>query len=258
MTHPGISGQRSPASGVQRRPPRVVVIVPAAGAGRRMGRGVDKLGLRVGGVPLLAHTLRRLTASPFVGGVVVVARPGREQAVRRQCRAWNIPRILDVVAGGATRTASVWRGLQAVPARTNLVLVHDGARPFPSAGLIARVVRDARRYGAAIAALPVTATVKEANGAHIVHRTVPRETLWLAQTPQGFRLQRLRRAYQRLVGRAASADAAVRRLALPDDAAVVERAGGRVRLVAGEPENIKVTVPSDLLLAEALWRARRR
>ncbi len=220
-----------------------------------MGRqGAGKLRLRIGGVPLLVHTLRRLTASPLVHGVVIVGRPGHEALLRGLCRAWRVPRVLAVVAGGATRAASVWRGLQAVPQATSIVLVHDGARPFPSQALIAKVIHETRRHGAAIAALPVTSTVKEANGAHLVRRTVPRDTLWLAQTPQGFRAERLRRAYQRIIGRGASADAALRRLALSDDASVVERSGGRVRLVPGEATNIKVTVPADLVIAQTLCR----
>lgn len=232
----------------------VVAIVPAAGQGRRMGRGgTGKLQQRIAGVPLLVHTLRRLTASPLIGGVVVVARPGAEAGLRRLCRRWRIKRLLDVVAGGPTRAASVWHGLQAVPPSAQVVLVHDGARPFPSLSLIARVIADARRHGAAIAAVPVAATVKEANGARLVRRTVPRERLWLAQTPQGFRAARLRRAYQQLVGRA-SGEAALRRLALPDDASVVERAGYRVRLVPGDSQNIKITVPSDVAIAEAIVR----
>ena len=218
-----------------------------------MGRsGAGKLQARIGGVPLLAHTLRRLTDSPLIHGVIVVARPGTEAAVDRFCRAWRIPRVLGVVGGGATRAASVWRGLQAVPLTTRVVLVHDGARPFPSRRLIAAVIRNARRYGAAVAAVPVTSTVKEVNGTRAVQRTVPREHLWLAQTPQGFRAERLRRAYQRLGERSAW-----RRLHLPDDASIVERAGYGVHLVPGDPQNIKVTVPSDLIIAEALWRRER-
>ena len=235
-----------------------------------MGRRAGKLRTRIGGVPLLIHALRRLTSSPFVGGVVIAARPGQEAAVRRLCRAWRVPRVLAVVPGGSTRAASVWQGLRAVPPSADVVLIHDGARPFPSAQLIAGVARSARRHGAAIAAVPVTATVKEAclpreiaagrqaNGARIVHRTVARERLWLAQTPQGFRTAALRRAYQRLIGRAASADGALRRLQLPDDASVVEQMGARVHLVPGEPENLKVTTPSDVTMAEAVWHSHHR
>ncbi len=234
----------------------VVAVVVAAGQGRRMGRHRGKLHLRIGGIPLLVHALRRLTALPLIGGIVVVARSGGEADIVRLCRAWRIPRVLAVVRGGSTRAASVWCGLQTVPASADVVLIHDGARPFPSSRLIADVARAARRYGAAIAAVPVTATVKEADDARAVRRTVPRERLWLAQTPQGFRTATLRRAYQRVIGRSASADAALRRLDVPDDASIVERAGGRVRLVRGETTNIKVTVPADLLMAIALCRLR--
>ena len=222
-----------------------------------MGLRRGKLYLRIGGVPLLVHALRHLLAVPRVGGVVVVARPGGEVAMRRLCRAWRVPRVLGIVRGGSTRASSVWCGLQAVPASADVVLVHDGARPFPSTTLITRVLRTTQRHGAAIAALPVTATVKEADGALVVRRTLPRQRLWLAQTPQGFRTATLRRAYQRLIGRSASADAVLRRLPLPDDASIVERAGGRVRVVPGEATNIKVTMPADLMIAQAMWQSRR-
>lgn len=154
-------------------------------------------------------------------------------------------KLRGAVAGGPRRGDSVARGLVKVE-HDGLVLVHDAARAFVSRTVIARVVRAARRHGAAVPALPVADTLKRAGARGRPLRTVTRQGLWAAQTPQGFRAPLLRRAYRRAAGSTAS-----------DDAALVERLGRRVVLVPGSPLNFKVTRPEDLDLARALaWRRR--
>ena len=154
-------------------------------------------------------------------------------------------KLRGAVAGGAQRADSVARGLRCV-GHDGVVLVHDAARPFVSSSLIRRVVRAARRHGAAVPAVPVADTLKRAATGRQVQGTVPGAGLWSAQTPQGFRAALLRRAYRR---RGAGAS---------DDAALVERLGRRVVLVAGSPLNFKVTLPGDLILARLLAGERTR
>jgi 2-C-methyl-D-erythritol 4-phosphate cytidylyltransferase len=171
----------------------------------------------------------------------VVAVPGEDVlAWRRRLRACR--KVRAVVAGGPERQESVARGLAAVPATAAWILVHDGVRPCITPALVRRVVDAARVHGAAVAALPVAETLKRgAEG--WVKETVPRDGLWAIQTPQGFRAALLREAHRR---------AAADRVVGTDDAALVERVGVPVRLVAGLPGNVKITRPEDLPLARRL------
>ena len=216
-----------------------VVILPAAGKGTRLGR--VKQYLELGGVPVLARAALQAEACPDVAAIVVAVPAGDEARVREMLAAHGVTKLHAVVAGGAERADSVRRALDAVPAGLALVAVHDAARPFASPGLFARVLGAAREHGAALAALPCTDTVKQADGTQVA-RTIDRRTLWLAQTPQAFRIPVLRDAYVR-AGAAAST--------FTDEASLVEAAGGRVELVAGEKENFKVTDADDLARARA-------
>lgn len=221
-------------------------IVVASGRSLRFGGDVPKLVVPWRGRPLVAWTLRALEACPEVDDVVLVASGEVASAAAGSAAA----KLVGVVPGGDTRQASVAAGLAALPARADLVLVHDGARPFVSPGLVARVVRAAREAGAAVPVLPVVDTLKrvaadESPARDTILETVPREALARAQTPQGFR---------RGVLEAAAAFAAETGLGATDDMAMVEalRAAGRLpagtRLVTvpGEASNVKVTTPADL------------
>lgn len=221
---------------------QVWAVIPAAGQGVRMGG--KKQGLLLAGRPLLRWTVDVFEASPVIGGVVVAV-PVEDLPVWRRTLA-DCRKVRAVVAGGASRQDSVGRGLAAVPADVGWVVVHDGVRPCVSSELVARVVGEARLSGAAIAALPVSETVKRGAG-EWVKETVDREGLWAVQTPQAFQAGFLREAHRR---------AATEGVTATDDAVLVERLGVAVRLVPGLPGNVKVTRPEDLLLAEALIRRR--
>jgi 2-C-methyl-D-erythritol 4-phosphate cytidylyltransferase len=212
-------------------------VVVAGGSGRRMG-GVAKQFLEVGGQPILRRALLPFVEHPDVHCVVVVL-PSDDAAAPPP---WLAELPVRVVAGGAERSDSVWNGLAALPPGIDLVLVHDGARPFVSRQVIDRVLY-AARDGAAIAAVPVADTIKEVDGSGAVIATPERARLWQAQTPQGFRRALLVRAHR-----------AAREAGIPatDDAVLVERLGTTVRVVEGAAENIKVTRPVDLVFAEAL------
>jgi 2-C-methyl-D-erythritol 4-phosphate cytidylyltransferase len=226
---------------------RVVAIIPAAGEGRRMGGTVEKQFLHLQGIPVLAHTLGVFDKSPKVDGVVLVVAPQQRQALKEHVLGpYPCRKLLGVVDGDSERQGSVARGLEAVPGDTELIVIHDGVRPLVSLDLLGAVLKAANDHGAALAAMPAGDTVKRAKK-EVVVETVERETIWLAQTPQAFQASILRLAYEK-----ASRD----KLMVTDDAALVERLGVSVHLVPGSPENIKVTTPTDLIIAEALLAQR--
>ncbi|HRY28772.1 MAG TPA: IspD/TarI family cytidylyltransferase, partial [Elusimicrobiota bacterium] len=202
------------------------------------------------GRPLLYWPLRSFEKSPSVKQVVLVVSAARLPWARRflrECRFWK---VTAVVAGGRERMDSVLRGFAAVPSSTDVVLFHDAARALVSPGVIERVARSARRTGAALAAWPVPDTVKlgraPRRGKVLVARTVPRRNLWLAQTPQGFTRAVAEKIFRRS------------RRNITDDVQWAERAGRSVEIVPGSPENLKVTLPEDFKLCEALLAARKR
>lgn len=220
---------------------RVAAIVPAAGLGRRFG-GRHKPYTRINGQPLLAYTLRALQRSRRVDTIVLVVHGQDIARAQALLTRYRITKARPPCVGGASRAASVACGLRAVPASAAWVLIHDGARPCVTPALVDRLIAAARRYGSAVAALPAHVTVKAADRTGRVQRTLDRRWLWFVQTPQVFRRQQLVQALQRR-GRLSR---------FPDDAAAMEAAGFRVRLVAGEPLNIKVTTREDLVLAKAI------
>ena len=219
---------------------RVAAIVPAAGSGSRMG-GVPKQLRLLGGAPVLIQTLRAFAGHPAVGALVVVVPAFDRDAFRWMMDEHGLEAV--VTAGGATRQESVRKGLDAVPEAADLALVHDAVRPFVTAAQITAVVAAARADGAAAPAVPVTDTLRRAEG-DAFGATVPREGLWRMQTPQAARLDWLRGAHA-----AAARDG----FTGTDDVELLQRAGRRVRLVEGDARNLKLTHPADWALAEALW-----
>ncbi len=221
---------------------RVAVIVAAGGRGVRVGGEVPKQFRRIGGRTVLEHAVLPFVRSERIGEVVVVLPPDAPGEPAAALRALDPE--LRIAAGGRRRQDSVAAGLVQVSAAAEIVLVHDGARPFCSAGLIARTIEAAAACGAAIPVLEASDTVKEVGpegNALLVRATLPRERVRLAQTPQAFRREVLAAAVA--LGRA-GADAT-------DEATLAERAGHPVRAVPGDPENIKITTPEDLARAAA-------
>ena len=215
----------------------------AAGQGTRLGAGVPKQYLPLGGVPMLLRAVRPFTTHPEVAHTVVVL-PAADAASPPPWLAAVLGGTLTVTAGGAERSDSVAAGLAALPAACTVVLVHDAARPFVEHALITTVAGVARRGEGAVPAIPVGDTLKEVapdSGGRIV-RTVPRAGLYRAQTPQGFPRRVLEQAHaQATHGGPAT-----------DDAQLVEQAGVPVRVVAGSARNFKITTEDDLLIAERL------
>ena len=215
---------------------RIGVVIPAAGEGRRMG-GRKKPFLSLRGEPILAHALRPFLAHPGVTAVRVALAP--EDAADGFPWLHRLDPRVAIVAGGATRAASVRAGLEAL-ADVDVVLVHDAARPLVTRAIIDRCVAAADAGQGAVAGWPASDTLKEVDEARRVRATPDRSRIWHAQTPQAFPAALLRRAYQAWDGREAT-----------DDATLVERAGGTVVMVEGSATNLKVTRPEDLAVAEA-------
>jgi 2-C-methyl-D-erythritol 4-phosphate cytidylyltransferase len=224
----------------------VAVVIPAGGSGARMGGRLPKQFLTIGGGSILSATVRCFVGHPLIDVVVVAAPAAHLARARRLLQPLSRRGRLSVVEGGAERQESVWRGLLAVPDRTEIVLVHDAVRPFVTRGLIDDVVRAAVETGAAVCARPIAETVKRVVEGH-VQETLDRRGLWAVQTPQGFRADLLREAHD-----TARRDGVVG----TDDAMLVERLGQPVRVVLGLGENIKITTPEDLRHARARRRPR--
>jgi 2-C-methyl-D-erythritol 4-phosphate cytidylyltransferase len=220
-----------------------VAIVVAAGRGSRMGGGQAKQFREISGIPIIIHTLSRFERCATIDEAVVVLPEDALDEFAALAKTHGLRKVARAVAGGETRAGSVWRGLQTFgETAVGVVAVHDGVRPFVTPDEIDRVVREAETSGAAILAAPAIETIKEAEGGNVL-RTLERKKLWQAQTPQCFRYELLRRAYE-----LALADG----LDATDDSALVERTGATVRIIEGGAHNIKITTPQDFALAEIL------
>lgn len=217
-------------------------IIVAAGESKRMG-GQDKLFISLGGKPLLARVLDAFDGCTVIEQIVVVLREKRMAEVRRMVLEHNWSKVIDCCIGGKRRQDSVMAGLEKL-GKYEWVVIHDGARPLVTTDLINRGLKEAEETGAAVAAVPVTDTIKVAGEDRIVQHTPSRESLWSVQTPQVFRTDIINDAYRRA------------REDVTDDASLVERAGYEVKLYWGSYDNIKVTTPDDLALAEVLWQKR--
>lgn len=222
--------------------PQVGVIVVAAGESRRM-LGVDKVFVPLMGRPLIFYSLRALHDSHQVQTIVLVISSHNLERGRRLVDANNWHKVRDICVGGERRQDSVRRGVESLT-DADWIIVHDGARPFIDGDLIARGLEEARHTGAAIAAVPVKDTIKSVDTELFVTQTHLRDSLWAIQTPQVFRRQLLAEAHQRVYEEAS------------DDASLVERTGGKIRIFMGSYGNIKVTTPEDLPIAEAILRTR--
>lgn len=224
----------------------VAAIVAAGGMGTRMGRAVPKQFLRLGDRPILIHTLQALEACAPVDTIILGCPESQMSKAGQLLKEWRFQKVDQIVAGGRERQDTIWRALQAVGPEASVIFTHDAVRPLISGNKIEAAVRMARSKGAAILAVPEKCTVKRVSGGR-VSETVDRTDLWRVQTPQAFRADWLREAYES--ARQAGVTAT-------DDAMLVERLGHPVYIVEGEEKNMKITTPEDLLMAEALLEKR--
>ena len=218
-------------------------IIVAAGKGTRMGQGVDKLFLEVAGKPVVAHTWQRFNESSCIDEIVIVVRDGLQPAFVEMAKLYMFNKPHRFVPGGTERQDSVWNGLSGLNPASEIVAIQDGARPCTSTELIEATIAAARETGAAVAAQPVTDTIKESADGKFISRTVDRSRLWSVQTPQTFRVDVIRRALTEVRQRG---------MLVTDDTAACELIGQPVQLVTGTKPNPKVTVRADLPLVESV------
>ncbi len=214
---------------------KVSTIIAAAGESRRMN-GIDKVLASLGGRPVLSYVLSAFDSCKSVDQIILVVNEKSLEACQKLVAGLSKP--IDVCTGGKRRQDSVAAGLKQLK-KCDWVIIHDGARPLVTKELIEEGLKAAQETGAAVAAVPVTDTIKVADDDRIVHQTPPRQNLWAVQTPQVFRSDIITKAYQQAPE-------------VTDDAALVEQAGYKVKLYMGSYDNIKITTPQDLLVAEAL------
>jgi len=217
---------------------KVAVIIVAAGESRRMN-GIDKVLATLAGRPVLSHVLSAFDSCESIGHIVLVVNEKSLKACRQLIAEEKLSKPIDVCVGGKRRQDSVAAGLKQLK-KCDWVIIHDGARPLVTKELIEQGLKAAQETGAAVAAVPVTDTIKVADDDRIVHQTPPRQNLWAVQTPQVFHLDIITKAYQQATGEAT------------DDATLVEQAGYKVKLYMGSYDNIKITTTNDLLIAEMI------
>jgi len=229
---------------------KVAAIIPAAGVGRRMQQNTPKQYLTLGGRPILATTLAIFEQMPEITEITVVAQPAALDFCQKLVIApFGFKKVLRLVPGGKERQDSVYNALKVLHRQNDwdLILVHDGVRPFVTQDEVRRVIRAAGKHGAAILALPAQDTVKKVNQEGRIQKTLKRQDIWLAQTPQAFQAAIIWRAF---------VEAYSREFYGTDEASLVEALGVPVVVEPGSPLNIKVTTPEDLVMAEAIHEFR--
>jgi 2-C-methyl-D-erythritol 4-phosphate cytidylyltransferase len=223
---------------------KTIALITAAGKGQRMQSPTPKQYLSLGGKPVLAQTLQVFEDCSAIDGIYIIVPQDQMLMVQKDIvEKYHFKKVLKLVRGGKMRQYSVWNGLNAISAGCSIVVVHDGVRPLISPQLIAQSIEAAQKSGAAVVAVLARDTVKRAAAGKKI-QTLPREEIWLAQTPQTFQFPLLMKAYQK-----AHQDDILG----TDDAFLVERLGHPVTLIIGDHSNIKITTPEDLVLAEALF-----
>ena len=227
---------------------KTVAIIPAGGSGRRLKAGIAKQYLLLDGLPVLVHSLKAFEQALVINEIIVVVPESDIKYVREELIKKNdLKKVTNVIAGGAQRQDSVRNGLAAIDDKCDIVLVHDGVRPFVTEKMINEVVAAAKKDQAASIGVKAKDTIKETQDNGLVVKTVQRQNIWLTQTPQAFPFAVLKKAYE-----AAQSD----NYYGTDDASLVERIGIKVKMIAGSYDNIKITTPEDLIIAEALLRSK--
>lgn len=219
----------------------IPVIIVAAGISSRM-KGVDKQFMSLVGIPAVARTLIAFENSPAISKIIVVTAAGSIPYMQLICDKYMITKLTDIVGGGATRHESVMRGIKRLDGNDKKVLIHDGARPFIDNKIICDVTNALDTYDAALCVSKINDTVKSVNEKGEVISTIDRSTLYSAQTPQGVDVEKYLSACENLGNIEI----------FTDDASVMEAAGFIVKAVEGNPKNIKITTPDDILIAEAI------
>jgi len=226
---------------------KVTAIIPAAGKGKRMGGSVSKQFLSINGKPILIHTLERINSIKLIDEIILVLSEEKvEWGEKKIKEKYRIAKVRKVVKGGEKRQDSVYAGLKEVDEKSDVIVVHDGVRPFFSSLLIPKAIQFLKRYDGVIEALPLYDTIKEVDNDKVILKTLERERLYRVQTPQIFHHSILKKAF---------AHAFKKGLWATDEAGLVEKIGGKIKVLKGSQYNIKITNPEDMVFAKAIFKS---
>jgi len=226
----------------------VTALIPAAGMGKRMGQTVAKQFLPLGDRPMLAHTLMVFQRTGVIDEIIpILSKEDMENCLRDVIERYHITKVKTLVVGGKERQDSVYNGLMKLEDEKGVAVIHDGVRPFVTPEMIEESVEMAKKGECVAVGVPLKDTVKEVGKDGMVKNTLDRNSLWAIQTPQTFPVKLLKRVY---------AESYKHHFYGTDDATLVERTGTKVRVIMGSYENIKITTPEDLLLAEEILKRR--
>lgn len=225
--------------------PICTAVIVAAGKGKRMGTEISKQFLPLGGKEILAHTVQKFEKAKNIRDIILVTGADSLQDVQEMAQEYGWEKIVSIVAGGKERQDSVWNGLQQVAADTEIILIHDGVRPFVTEDILDVSIETALEMGGCVAGVPAKDTIKVCDGENIAIATPDRNALWQIQTPQTFRKERIVKAYEQ-----AKEDGFVG----TDDASFAEHCGYPVKVIMGSYRNIKITTKEDLIIGEAFLK----
>lgn len=225
--------------------PICTAVIVAAGKGKRMGTDISKQFLPLGGKEILTHTIEKFEMAERIRDIVLVTGEDALQDVKEMTKEYGWQKVVSVVAGGKERQNSVWNGLQAVSDDTEIVLIHDGVRPFVTEDILNLSIETAVEMGACVAGVPAKDTIKVCNQDNIAVATPDRSTLWQIQTPQTFEKDLILKAYER-----ANAEDFIG----TDDASMAEHSGYAVKVIMGSYRNIKITTKEDMIIGEAFLK----
>jgi len=221
---------------------KVVALIAAAGLGKRMNAKISKPFIPIFGKPILAYTIEKFEQCKFIEKIyLIVNQEERDFCSKDIILKYNFSKVQELIEGGETRQDSVYNGLKVLDPDTDIVVIHDGARPLVEETIIQESIEAAQEYGAAIAAIPLKDTVKKSRKDFFINETLNREEIWRAQTPQTFKYDIILSAFHQSYKD---------KFFATDDAAIVERYGHKVKMIIGSEENIKITTPFDIIIAE--------
>jgi 2-C-methyl-D-erythritol 4-phosphate cytidylyltransferase len=224
----------------------VSVIIAAAGMSNRMGSKINKQFIAIDNKPILAHTLEKFERCKLVDEIIVVCKEEEVEYCRKEIvRKYGFKKVSNIVRGGKERQDSIYNGVLALNEKTDIVLTHDGARPFVKIESIEEGIKGVLEYGACVIGVPVKDTIKVIDPENTVHHTPKRSLLWAAQTPQCFWAHLLKKGYEL---------AAEEGIVGTDDSSLVEKTGHPVKMIMGSYDNIKITTPEDLIIADSMLK----
>ncbi len=221
----------------------VTAIIAAAGMGKRMKKTINKQFLTINDIPILAHTLKKIEKCEYIDFIIIIIKPSDINYLGQILNEYGIHKPFKIVYGGKERQDSISHGLNNMPKKTEIVITHDGARPFVSLNKIKEVIEKVDITGAATLANPVKDTIKISSNGEVVDYTPNRSVLWAIQTPQGFTTEVIKKAYKQAFDEGYYGT---------DDCSLVEKTGNKVKLILNDYNNIKITTPEDLVIAEAI------